>query len=101
MDGLANPTVGRIHPTVVIAAGRRGVGEAIATKTKAARRRLWSNTRRPSDGGGFGLLAAPARAARTPLAAQVDQATFGSLKASISPLNASTGTQLQNTFLSP
>jgi hypothetical protein len=27
--------------------------------------------------------------------------TFGSLNASISPLNASTGTQLQNTFLSP
>jgi len=27
--------------------------------------------------------------------------TFGSLNASISPLNASIGTQLQNTFLSP
>ena len=32
---------------------------------------------------------------------RVDQPTLGSLKASISPLNASTGTQLQNTFLSP
>ena len=28
-------------------------------------------------------------------------ATFGSLNASISPANASSGTQLQNTFLSP
>ncbi len=34
-------------------------------------------------------------------AAVAAQPTFGSLKASISPLNASTGTQLQNTFLSP
>ena len=31
----------------------------------------------------------------------LDQPTLGSLNASISPLNASTGTQLQNTFLSP
>jgi hypothetical protein len=45
-----------------------------------------------------GLFIAHRLAGRCP---RVQQATFGSLNASISPANASSGTQLQNTFLSP
>jgi len=38
---------------------------------------------------------------RTRRSERMDQETFGSLKASISPAKALIGTQLQNTFLSP
>ena len=122
VDGPDDPLVGLSDPIAALRDGIEGSPTpSLASSTprpgSPTASAEWATPSRPKrkpPGGGFhrtpgGRQAAAGsgcwrgvREKRAPGSRpRIDQTTFGSLNASISPLNASTGTQLQNTFLSP